>query len=50
MTTDCMTDRYYACADRDGDSATRKLHDAVVGLAVTVMLIIPATLAIFTVL
>jgi hypothetical protein len=43
MTTDCMTDRYYVSADR-------KLHDAVIGLAVTVILIIPATLAIFTVL
>lgn len=43
MTTDCMTDRYYVSADR-------KLHDVVVGLAVTVILIIPATLAIFTVL
>lgn len=50
MTTDCMTDRYYATADHDGASAQRKLHDVVVGLAVTVILIIPATLAIFTVL
>lgn len=43
MTADCLTDRYHVPADR-------KLHDAVVGLAVTVILIIPATLAIFTVL
>ena len=43
MTADCMADRYYVSADR-------KLHDAVVGLAVTVILIIPATLAFFTVL
>lgn len=41
MTTDCMTDRHDVSADR-------KLHDAIIGLAVTVILIIPATLAIFT--
>ena len=41
MTADCLTDRRHV-------SAERRLHDAVVGLAVTVILIIPATLAIFT--
>ncbi len=43
MTTDCMTDRYYV-------SAERKLHDAVIGVVVAVIFIIPATLAAFTVL
>lgn len=50
MTTDCMTDRYYAGIAHDDASAHRKLHDVIVGLAVTVILIIPGTLAIFTVL
>ena len=43
MTTDCLTDRAYL----DGE---RKLHDAVIGLAVAVIFIIPATLVAFTVL
>jgi len=50
MTTDCLTDRYYTGVARDEASAQRALHDIVVGLAVTVILIIPATLAVFTVL
>lgn len=50
MTTDCMTDRYYTGHAQDEATATRTLHDAIVGLAVTVILIIPATLAAFTVL
>lgn len=38
MTTDCLTDAYYASADR-------KLHDAVVGVVVAVIFILPASLA-----
>ena len=43
MTSDCMTDRYYASADR-------RAHDAVLGVVVAVIFIIPATLAVVTVL
>ena len=43
MTTDCLTDRAYL-------SGEQKLHDVVIGLAVAVIFIIPATLAVFTVL
>ena len=41
MTTDCMTDAYYA-------SAHRKAHDAVVGVVVAVIFVVPATLAALT--
>lgn len=51
MTTDCLTDRYYVCrADSAAPGAPTKLHDAILGLAVTVILIIPATLTLFAVL
>jgi hypothetical protein len=43
MTTDCLTDRAYL-------SGEQKLHDVVIGFAVAVIFIIPATLAVFTVL
>lgn len=50
MTTDCMTDRYYVCGADNAASGQGKLHDAILGLAVTVIFIIPATLTLFTVL
>lgn len=42
MTTDCLPRACYGAADR-------RLHDAIVGLAVAVIFIIPATLVAFTV-
>jgi hypothetical protein len=41
MSIDCMTDAYYASADR-------RAHDAVIGVVVAVIFIIPATLAALT--
>lgn len=43
MTTDCMTDAHYAAADFA--SADRKIHDAVLGVVIAVIFVIPATLA-----
>ncbi|WP_430422425.1 hypothetical protein [Phenylobacterium sp.] len=43
MTTDCLNPR---C----DSAAPTRLHDAILGLAVTVIFIVPATLALFAVL
>ena len=43
MTTDCLPASCYSPAEHT-------LHDAIIGLAVAVIFIIPATLAVFTVL
>lgn len=49
MTTDCMTDRYYVCgADHTAAPVHTRLHDAILGAAVTVLVIIPATLTLIS--
>lgn len=45
MTTDCLTDPHYAHAHLAADN---KIHDAILGVVVAVIFIIPATLAAFT--
>lgn len=44
MTTDCLTDAHYAHARLAAD---RKLYDALLGVALAVIFIIPAALAPF---
>ena len=43
MTTDCIDNVHFAATER-------RLHDAVLGLVVAVIFIVPATLAAFTLL
>jgi hypothetical protein len=50
MTTDCLTERYYVCGAENTAPAPTRLHDTILGLAVTVLVIIPATLTLFAVL